>query len=112
MQTKLTLGDRYLLARILPAKGNFLTLSATKELERMLPPTEEEKKKFGAKITELPNGAERLEWNHEVDTSVEFDLTETMVDIFAKWLSAREKEEELPAQYFDLYKKFVKQDKD
>ena len=98
---KLDISERLTLVNVIPAKGNFETMSTVEALQTILYPSEEEVKKFEIKQTET-----RIEWNEEGKIPVDVNFTERQVQLLKDQLELLSKHEELTMPQYLLIKKF------
>ena len=101
---KLTLQERYVLSRILPGEGDFLTVTRLHNFRGALEPTEKEIKEFGVKIDEE---TDRISWNPAGRTEVEIEIGEIMTALTVKTLKKLDETEKLREDHRTLYEKFV-----
>lgn len=111
MELELTLGERFALIGILPAKGNCITLERARELHKRLVPTPTETEKF--KITDVvdddgePTGD--LQWpKGSATVEAKIEIGETMNDAIKATLTELDTKGELTHNTSPLYRKFVK----
>lgn len=97
---KLDIAERILILNLLPAKGNFVTLTILDNLRKELSFSEAEIKK--AKIV---TNSDAISWSKNLDKEV--SMGETAQEIVSKELKKLDETEELTSNLLGLYKRFV-----
>ena len=104
---KLNVGERLILASILPEKGNFETMDTIEKLKTTLFLSEEEVEKY-----EFKQAGERITWNKEGSEPIEIEFSTKGKALLLKTLETLDEKEDLNAQSFLVYKKFKEEDKE
>lgn len=97
----LSVQERVSLFTLLPQKGSFNTLRAMRVLQESLGLTPEERERFG-----WSQHGERVSW--ERSENVEIDVPSDIRDLIAKQLKSLDGSQQLRADSYTLYEKFVK----
>ena len=105
MVYKLNIGERFVLAQLLPSEGNFLLMKRRRELlEALMEFTDEEQKQYG--FVQNPDG--RLNWNPEfAEMLFEIEIGELMADNITKKIKQLDEQNQLHDDQVTLYEKFV-----
>lgn len=101
---ELTVLDRILLLNVMPAEGDILTLKIVRKLREGLSFTEDEHKALN-----IVNENGQIKWTPTTETK-EIEIGPKAMILIAKVLKKLSKEEKLPAQYVDVYEKFVEEE--
>jgi len=102
---KLTLGERFIVLGILPKESNFATLRISRELQKVLAPTEKEFKEF-----EIHQEGDQLKWNKKGIEEIEIEIGEKATDIVVDALKELDKTKKLTAQHVSLWEKFCEKE--
>jgi hypothetical protein len=101
---KLTFAERSNLGAILPIEGNWMTITAIRELQNVIMPTDEDLKEIDGSID--PNtGA--IRYNVSKDVEKEFIITAWQVSVVKSALEKLEQAGKLRIGFISLYEKFV-----
>jgi len=106
MKIKLKMNSRLVLAGILPAQADYVTITLATDLRKLLIPGEEEIKKISFKIETTDKGETSYHWNKEKDSEMEVDIHEILVTAIKKKLTELNKGKKLTEQHIEFYKKF------
>ena len=99
---ELTVLERIVLLRVLPAEGDFTTLKIVRKLREALSFSEDEHKEFGIEVVDG-----LIRWDAAKDVAKEIPVGEKATDLIVSSLKELNTEKKLTDEHFSLYEKFV-----
>jgi len=104
---KLNVQERLTLVRIIPEKGNFVTMSTVEKLREVLSLSEEEVIKY-----ELKQTNETVKWNEAGIKPSEVKISEVGMALIVKTLEEMDKKEELTTGQYQIFKRIKEEQKE
>lgn len=101
---KMTVNERIVAMRLLPEKGNVITLKVIMEAHDALGFSAADHKKFGIK-TEQVEGGVQTTWDPKKDKPTEIKLSEPALEILREAIDKINGDEELTMQQLTLFEK-------
>lgn len=102
-----TLKNRIVLASVLPAEGDHLSLTLSKDIKNKIIITQDEITEMEIKVIAGEGGASHTTWNPKKDAGKEIEFTELELGLIKKTLQTLDANKKLTEETDELYKLFI-----